>query len=63
MGKLETLVVPEELGRWLDNRELGEPGAYFSIINALYQHWDTVLELPVGEFIRENKKGLIVIIS
>lgn len=62
MGKLETLVVPEELGTWLDNRELGEPGAYFSIINALYQHWDTVLELPVGEFIRENKKELIEVI-
>lgn len=46
MGKLETLVVPEELGTWLENRKLGAPGQYFSVINDLFNYYRTVASYP-----------------
>ena len=62
MGKLETLVVPEELGRWLKNRSLGSPGRYFTVINELFEHYITVASYPTDNFIHENKKELIEVI-
>ena len=62
MGKLETLVVPEELGRWLKNRSLGSPGRYFTVINELFDYHVTVASYPIDNFIHENKKELIEVI-
>ena len=61
MGKLETLVVPEELGIWLEDKELGEPCYYFTVINKLANYWDP-LGAPLGSFITQNKKELIEVI-
>ena len=62
MGKLETLVVPEELGVWLEGVETGNPGAYFTTINALNRRAYDSLGLPLSNFIYNNKKELIEVI-
>lgn len=62
MGKLETLVVPEELGAWLERIRTGDSKAYFTTIDALHQHWHATLDLPLSKFIYENKKELIEVI-
>lgn len=61
MGKLETLVVPEELGIWLEDKELGKPCYYFTVINELADYWYP-LGAPLGSFITQNKKELIEVI-
>ena len=62
MNKLETLVVPVDLGVWLQSKKLGKSGAYFSTIDMLFHYWDTVSCSPTGDFISKNKKELIEII-
>ena len=62
MTKLETLVVPTDLGEWLKSRELGESGAYFSTIDALFHYWDYAPDTEVFNFISQNKKELIEVI-
>ena len=62
MTKLETLVVPTDLGEWLQSREMGKPGVYFSTIDALYHYWDTAPDTSVFDFISRNKKELIEVI-
>ena len=62
MNKLETLVVPVELGKWLQSREMGKPGIYFSTIDALFHYWDSAPDTAVFNFISQNKKELIEVI-
>jgi len=62
MYELETLVVPKELGKWLQSREIGESGAYFSTIGAMYRYWETVAGSSIFDFITQNKKELIEVI-
>ena len=62
MYELETLVVPEELGKWLQSMEIGESGAYFSTIGAMYRYWETVAGSSIFDFITQNKKELIEVI-
>ena len=62
MTRLETLTVPTDLGEWLQYREMGDSGAYFSTIDALYNHWESVISSPTGSFITDNKKELIEVI-
>ena len=62
MTKLETLVVPRDLGEWLQSREICEPLVYFSIIGSLFNYWDTTLDPSVFDFISRNKKELIEVI-
>ena len=62
MTKLETLVVPVELGKWLQYRRIGHSGAYFTTIGALFHYWETVVGSPTGDFIYQNKKELIEVI-
>ena len=62
MINLETLVVPRDLGEWLQSREIGDSGAYFSTIDALYNYWEGVISSPTGSFITDNKKELIEVI-
>ena len=62
MNKLETLVVPEELGIWLKGMILGESCRYFTMIDELHKYWNTVIDSPTGSFITKNKKELIEVI-
>ena len=62
MTRLETLTVPTDLGEWLQSREMGKPGVYFSTIDALYHYWDTAPDTSVFDFISRNKKELIEVI-
>ena len=62
MTKLETLTVPTDLGEWLQSRGIGESLTYFSTIDALYHHWESVIGSPTGDFISQNKKELIEVI-
>lgn len=62
MYELETLVVPEELGVWLGDVELGEPGNYFTTIDKLFHYWDTVIGSKTGDFISQNKKEILEVI-
>ena len=62
MTKLETLIVPEELGKWLRDNELGDSRSHVAMIVALNYYWDTIFVSPLGEFIAENKKELIEVI-
>ena len=62
MYELETLVVPEELGVWLEDVELGEPGNYFTTIDKLFHYWDTVIGSKTGVFISQNKKEILEVI-
>ena len=62
MTKLETLVVPTDLGEWLQSRGIGESLTYFSTIDALYNYWESVISSPTGSFITDNKKELIEVI-
>ena len=62
MTKIETLTVPTDLGEWLQSRKIGESGAYFSTIDALYHYWEGVISSPTGSFITDNKKELIEVI-
>ena len=62
MYELETLVVPEELGVWLEDVELGEPGNYFTTIDRLFHYWDTVIGSKTGDFISQNKKEILEVI-
>lgn len=62
MDKLETLVVPEELGAWLEERGFGISGAYFTVINELFHYWENTIGSSTGDFITENKKELIEVI-
>ena len=60
--KLETLVVPTDLGEWLQSRGIGESLTYFSTIDALYNYWESVISSPTSSFINDNKKELIEVI-
>lgn len=62
MGKLETLVVPEELGVWLEDIGAGNLGTYFTMIDALSRRAYASLGLPLSDFIYNNKKELIEVI-
>ena len=62
MYELETLVVPKELGKWLQSMAIGESGAYFSTIGATYRYFETAVGSPTGDFIVQNKKELIEVI-
>ena len=62
MTKLETLIVPEELGKWLRDNESGCSRTHVAMIVALNYYWDTIFVSPLGEFIAENKKELIEVI-
>lgn len=62
MYELETLVVPKELGKWLQSMPIRESGAYFSTIGAMYRYWETVSGSPTSDFIVQNKKELIEVI-
>lgn len=62
MTKLETLTVPTDLGEWLQSREMGESGTFFSTIDALFHYWDTAPDSQVFDFISKNKKELIEVI-
>lgn len=63
MDELETLVVPKELGAWLENRQLGDPDFYFTMIEELFKYWRSYsLDFSLGNFIFENKKELIEVI-
>lgn len=62
MYELETLVVPEELGVWFEDVELGEPGNYFTTIDKLFHYWDTVIGSKTGDFISQNKKEILEVI-
>ena len=62
MTKLVTLTVPRDLGEWLQSRGIGEPLTYFSTIDALYNHWESIISSPTGSFITDNKKELIEVI-
>ena len=62
MYELETLTVPTDLGEWLQSRGVGESLAYFSTIDALYHHWESIISSPTGSFIIDNKKELIEVI-
>ena len=62
MTKLETLVVPVELGKWLQSRRIGHSGTYFSTIDSLFHYWDTAPDTAVFNFISQNKKELIEVI-
>ena len=35
---------------------------YFSTIDALYHHWESIISTPTGSFITDNKKELIEVI-
>lgn len=62
MTKLETLTVPTDLGEWLQSRSIGDSLVYFSMIDALYHYWESVISSPTGSFITDNKKELIEVI-
>jgi len=62
MTKLETLIVPVELGEWLQSREMGKSEVYFSTIDSLFHYWDTSPYTSVYNFISQNKKELIEVI-
>ena len=62
MYELETLTVPTDLGEWLQSRGIGESLTYFSTIDALYHHWESIISSPTGSFIIDNKKELIEVI-
>ena len=62
MYELETLTVPTDLGEWLQSRGVGESLTYFSTIDALYHHWESIISSPTGSFIIDNKKELIEVI-
>ena len=62
MYELETLTVPTDLGEWLQSRSIGDSGAYFTTIDALYNHWESIISSPTGSFITDNKKELIEVI-
>ena len=62
MNKLETLVVPAELGKWLQSRRIGDSGVYFSTIDSLFHYWDYAPNREVFNFISQNKKELIEVI-
>lgn len=62
MTKLETLIVPEGLGKWLQSRRIGHSGAYFTTLDAMFHYWETVAGSPTGDFIAQNKKELIEVI-
>ena len=62
MTKLETLVVPVDLGEWLQSRRIGDSGVCFSTIESLFNYWDTAPDISVFDFISRNKKELIEVI-
>lgn len=62
MTKLETLTVPVDLGEWLQSREIGDSGTYFSTIDSLFHYWDFAPDTTVFNFISQNKKELIEVI-
>ena len=62
MTKLETLTVPTDLGEWLQSRSIGDSLVYFSTIDALYHHLESIISSPTCSFIADNKKELIEVI-
>lgn len=62
MYELETLVVPKELGVWLEDMKIGQSSHYFTMIDALFHYWDTIIGSETGGFIFKNKKELIEVI-
>lgn len=57
--KVEPLVVPKGLGKWLSEQYLGEEGSLFTIIKRLDDMW---VKSEFEEFITDNKKELIEVI-
>ena len=62
MTKLETLIVPVDLGEWLKGMVLGQSCRYFTMIDELFHYWDNIIDSPTGSFITKNKKELIEVI-
>lgn len=62
MDKPRVLVVPEELGAWLEGMELGNPKRYFTMIESLLYYCKTSMNCSIDKFINENKKELIEVI-
>ena len=62
MTKLETLIVPEEIGVLLEDMDIGKSSRYFTMIDALFHYWDHTIGSPLGDFIAENRKELIEVI-
>lgn len=62
MDKPTVLVVPEELGAWLEGMELGNPKRYFTMIESLLYYCKTSMNCSIDKFINENKKELIEVI-
>ena len=62
MYELETLVVPKELGKWLQSKGIGHSGAYFTMLDAMLHYWETVAGSKTGLFIAQNRKELIEVI-
>lgn len=62
MDKPKVLLVPEELGAWLEGMELGNPKRYFTMIESLLYYCKTSMNCSIDKFINENKKELIEVI-
>lgn len=62
MYELETLVVPVELGVWLEDMKIGQSSHYFTMIDALNHYWETIIGSETGGFIFKYKKELIEVI-
>lgn len=62
MDKPRVLVVPKELGAWLEDIGTGNQSSYFNTIDALFHYWNTLICSPLGDFIAKNKKELIEVI-
>ena len=62
MDKSTVLLVPEELGVWLEGMELGNPKRYFTMIESLLYYCKTSMDCSIDKFINENKKELIEVI-
>lgn len=62
MDKPTVLLVPEELGVWLDGMELGNPKRYFTMIESLLYYCKTTMNCSIDKFINDNKKELIEVI-
>ena len=59
MEKLETLIVPESLGTWLDNKQkfIGEDKFMLILIQELHDYIRLKSNhLAIGGFIKENTK-------
>lgn len=65
MEKLETLIVPESLGTWLDNKQkfIGEDKFMLILIQEFHDYIRLESNhLAIGGFIKENTKELIEVV-